>query len=205
MTGGVEAGDAIVTHPQIKRIGFTGSATTGRTILQRAATVGVKHVTLELGGKNPMIVFPDADLYRAVPGAVNGMNFGVCAGQSCGSNSRTYIHETIYDEFLQRVAEELSAMRVGPAYADGVDVGPLVTADHLDRVADFIRSGVSEGAHLVAGGGRPTDPTCEGGYFLTPTLFADVTPAMRIARRDLGDKRRGAQVLRASTYGRTLC
>jgi acyl-CoA reductase-like NAD-dependent aldehyde dehydrogenase len=184
VTGGAEAGDAIVTHPQIKRVGFTGSVTTGRTILQRAATVGIKHVTLELGGKNPMIVFPDADLDRAVRGAVSGMNFGVCAGQSCESNSRTYVHETIYDEFLQGVPEQLSAMRVGPAYADGVDMGPLVSADHLDRVADFVRSGMSE-ARLVAGGERPTDPTCDGGYFLTPTLFADVTPVMRMAREEI--------------------
>lgn len=184
LSGGVEAGDAIVTHPGIKRIGFTGSAATGRTILQRAASIGIKHVSLELGGKNAMIVFPDADMDRAVNGAVNGMNFGVCAGQSCGSNSRTFVHESVYEEFLERVAARLDSMRVGSAYADAVDIGPLITQGHYDRVSDYVRSGTEEGARLITGGIRP-DTTGDRGYFLRPTLFADVTSSMRIGRDEI--------------------
>ncbi len=185
LTGGAEAGDAIVTHPAIKRIGFTGSVPTGLKIQQRAATAAVKHVSLELGGKNPMIVFPDADLDAAVDGAVNGMNFGVCAGQSCGSNSRNYVHGEIYDEFVNRVAERLEAMRVAPAYADEVDMGPLVTREHYERVTGFVRSGKEEGARLVTGGERPNGSTGDGGFFLRPTLFADVSPAMRVGREEV--------------------
>jgi acyl-CoA reductase-like NAD-dependent aldehyde dehydrogenase len=185
LTGGAEAGDAIVTHPGIKRIGFTGSVPTGLKIQQRAAETSVKHVTLELGGKNPMIVFPDADLDAAVEGAVNGMNFGICAGQSCGSNSRNYVHREIYDEFVQRVAQRLEAMRVGPAYSDRVDMGPLVTRQHHERVMGFVRSGREQGARLVTGGERPNGSTPEGGFFLRPTLFADVSPSMRIGREEI--------------------
>ncbi len=185
LTGGAEAGDAIVTHPAIKRIGFTGSVPTGLKIQQRAATAAVKHVSLELGGKNPMIVFPDADLDAAVDGAVNGMNFGVCAGQSCGSNSRNYVHREIYDQFVERVAERLEAMRVAPAYADQVDMGPLVTREHYERVMGFVRSGNEQGARLVTGGDRPNGSTSGGGFFLRPTLFADVSPSMRIGREEI--------------------
>ncbi len=185
LSGGAEAGDAIVTHPGIKRIGFTGSVATGLKIQQRAATSGVKHVSLELGGKNPMVVFPDADLDLAVEAAVNGMNFGVCAGQSCGSNSRNYIHSEIYEQFVGRVAERLEAMRVAPAYAEAVDMGPVVTREHYDRVMSFVRSGTDEGARLVTGGERPNGSTPDGGFFVRPTLFADVSPSMRIGREEI--------------------
>ena len=143
LSGGAEAGDALVTHPQIKRIGFTGSVATGLKIQQRAATAAVKHLSLELGGKNPMIVFPDADLDKAVAGAVNGMNFGVCAGQSCGSNSRTYIHRDIYEDFLAGVAQRLESMHVGTAYEPGADMGPVVSAEHFERVMGFVTPAAS--------------------------------------------------------------
>jgi betaine-aldehyde dehydrogenase len=185
LAGGAEAGDALVTHPGIKRIGFTGSVATGLKIQQRAASAAVKHVSLELGGKNPMIVFPDANLDAAVAGAVNGMNFGICAGQSCGSNSRNYIHRDIYDHFVERVAERLEAMRVAPAYDDGVDMGPLVTQEHFERVMGYVESGREQGARLVTGGERPNGTTPPGGYFLRPTLFADVSPEMRIGREEI--------------------
>lgn len=185
LTGGGELGDAIVTHPRIKRIGFTGSVGTGIIIQQRAATAGIKHVSLELGGKNPMIVFPDANLERAVEGAINGMNFGVSAGQSCGSNSRTYVHHDLHDEFVRRLAGRLEAMHVGPAYEPGVDMGPVVSAQHHDRVMGFVRSGREQGARLVTGGDRPGESAPAGGYFLRPTLFADVKPEMRIASEEI--------------------
>ena len=172
LTGGAEAGDAIVTHPGMKRIGFTGSVATGLKIQQRAATSVVKAVSLELGGKNPMIVFPDADMDAAVEGAVMGMNFGICSGQSCGSNSRTYVHRDLYEDFVSRVGERLEAMRVAPAYSDEVDMGPVVTKEHRDRVMGFVRSGREQGARLVTGGERPSNGSApEGGYYIRPTLL----------------------------------
>ncbi|HEY7618616.1 MAG TPA: aldehyde dehydrogenase family protein [Solirubrobacteraceae bacterium] len=185
LTGGADAGDAIVTHPGIRRIGFTGSVPTGLKIQQRAATVGVKHVSLELGGKNPMVVFPDTDLDRAIEGAVNGMNFGICAGQSCGSNSRTYIHRDIYEDFLGGVAERLEAMRVAPAYGEDADMGPVVSAEHHARVMGFVESGRAQGARLITGGDRPNGTTPEGGYYVRPTLFADVSTDMDIGRKEI--------------------
>ncbi|MFZ0040693.1 MAG: aldehyde dehydrogenase family protein [Solirubrobacteraceae bacterium] len=185
LTGGAEAGDAIVTHSKIKRIGFTGSVPTGLRIQQRAATAAVKHVSLELGGKNPMIVFADADLDTAIDGAVNGMNFGVCAGQSCGSNSRTYVHRDIYDEFVDRVAQRLAVMRVAPAYGEQTDMGPVVTRQHYDRVMGYVEAGREQGARLVTGGERPNGSTPDGGFFIRPTLFADVSSEMRIGREEI--------------------
>lgn len=186
LTGGADAGDAIVTHPGMKRIGFTGSVRTGMKIQQRAATAGIKAVSLELGGKNPMLVFPDVDLDEAVEGAVMGMNFGICTGQSCGSNSRVYVHRDIYEDFLGRAAERLEAMRVAAAYADEVDMGPLVSEQHFEHVMGFVRSGREQGARLVTGGGRPGNGAApEGGYFLRPTLFADVTAEMDIGREEI--------------------
>jgi len=133
-----------------------------------------------------MIVFPDVDLDVAVEGAVAGMNFGICTGQSCGSNSRTYVHRDIYEDFVERTAEKLEAMRVAEAYADDVDMGPLVSRAHYERVMGLVRSGREQGARLVSGGERPANGSApEGGYYLRPTLFADVTGDMDIGREEI--------------------
>ena len=185
VTGGADVGDAIVTDRRIKRLAFTGSARTGLTIQRRAAESGyVKHVSLELGGKNAMIVMPDADLEEAVDGAIDGMNFTVCQGQSCGSNSRVIVHRSLHDEFAARLAQKLSSYRVGPAYDESFDMGPLVSRQHLDHVSGFIESGLQHGAELVTGGGRP-DGAPEGGYYLRPTVFASVQEHMAIARDEI--------------------
>ena len=108
VSGGAGAGDALVTHPEVKRIAFTGSVATGLKIQERGAQSGhVKHLSLELGGKNAMVVFPDVDVDEAVEGAVYGMNFNVCQGQSCGSNSRVLVHRRVYDDFVAKAAEQL--------------------------------------------------------------------------------------------------
>jgi acyl-CoA reductase-like NAD-dependent aldehyde dehydrogenase len=185
VSGGAEPGDTLVTHPSVKRIAFTGSVPTGLLIQRRAAESGtVKHVSLELGGKNAMVLFPDVDVDVAVEAAIFGMNFNVCQGQSCGSNSRVLVHRTIYDDFVTKAGEALRKMRVGVAYEDGTDMGPLVSQAHYDRVAGFVESGVSDGATLVAGGGRP-DGVPGGGFFLEPTLFADVRPDMSIGHEEI--------------------
>jgi betaine-aldehyde dehydrogenase len=185
VTGGAETGDAIVTSPHIKRIAFTGSVETGLVIQRRGAESGfVKHISLELGGKNAMVVFPDVDVATIVDAAVRGMNLEVCQGQSCSSTPRMFVHERIYDEFVHGVGERLRALRVGHAYDEQTDMGPLVSIEHRNRVMGFIADGVREGAQLVEGGVIPTD-TPSDGYYLRPALFADVTMGMRIAREEI--------------------
>ncbi|WP_042576635.1 aldehyde dehydrogenase family protein [Rhodococcus sp. MEB064] len=185
VTGGAEVGDGIVTHPSIKRLGFVGSVPTGLLIQKRGAESGhVKQFSLELGGKNAMVVFPDVDLDEVVQGAISGMNMTTNAGQACGSNSRVVVHARIYDEFVTKLAAALGEYRMGVAYSDDTDIGPLVSRKQWSRVTGYVQAGVEDGATLVRGGGRP-DGLPEGGNYLEPTLFADVTPNMRIAREEI--------------------
>ncbi len=185
LSGGATAGDAIVRHPEVKRISFTGSVRTGLAIQRSAAESGhVKHVSLELGGKNAMVVFPDVDVQAAVEGAVFGMNLGVCQGQSCGSNSRLLVHRSIHDEFVEALGARLDRFRVATAYEDEAEMGPLVTQAHFDRVTGYLARGKDEGARLVTGGGRPADVP-EGGFFMRPAAFDRVERSMTIAREEI--------------------
>lgn len=181
---GNPAGDALVRHKLVRRIGFTGSVATGLAIQRAAAEASVKHVTLELGGKNPFIVFPDADLDRVVDMAVAGMNFS-WAGQSCGSTSRLLLHESVHDEIVERVAAKLSALRIGNPLSLDSEMGPVNSARQHERVLGSIASAKADGARLVSGGGRPPGESFAKGYWIQPTLFADVQPAMRIAREEI--------------------
>jgi len=181
---GNPAGDALVRHKLVRRIGFTGSVATGLAIQRAAAEASVKHVTLELGGKNPFIVFPDADLDRVFDMAVAGMNFS-WAGQSCGSTSRLLLHESVHDEIVERVAAKLSALRIGNPLSLDSEMGPVNSARQHERVLGFIASAKADGARLVSGGGRPPGESFAKGYWIQPTLFADVQPAMRIAREEI--------------------
>ncbi len=181
---GRDAGDAIVRHPGIKRIAFIGSAATGRAIQRAAAEVAVKHVTLELGGKNPMIVFPDNDPEEIARAAVGGMNF-TWSGQSCGSTSRLLLHEDIYDAVIEKIAQRVATLRVGdPSRAD-TDMGPVNSKTQLDKVMGFIESGRSEGARLLAGGRRPEGAQFARGFWVEPTVFADVVPGMRLWQEEV--------------------
>ena len=180
---GMPAGDALIRHPLVRRIGFTGSVATGLAIQRAAAESGVKHVTLELGGKNPFIVFPDADLDRVVEMAVAGMNFS-WAGQSCGSTSRLLLHESVHDLVVERVAARMKSLRLGSPLDAASEMGPVNSARHRERIMALIDSARREGARLVTGGGRPVGEGFAKGYWIEPTLFADVTPAMRIAREE---------------------
>jgi 2-formylbenzoate dehydrogenase len=180
---GSVAGDALVRHPDIRRIGFIGSVPTGRAIQKVAAESGVKHVTLELGGKNPLLVFPDADLEAAATGAVRGMNFHWTGGQSCGSTSRVLVHESVADEVVERVRELASAVRVGQPLDPETEMGTMVSRAHFERVLGYVEQGVRGGAQLVTGGGRP--PEFERGYFVSPTVFTRVDPEMSIARDEI--------------------
>jgi betaine-aldehyde dehydrogenase len=183
ITGGPEAGDALVRHPTVRRVGFIGSTAIGRLIQQRAAEQAVKHVTLELGGKNALIVFPDAEFDAAVEGALLGMNFGVSQGQSCGSTSRVLVHRDLYEDFVEALAARISEIRVGRAYDRDTEMGPLISDVHRTRVEGYIDAGRNERARLVVGGGRPQG--LGDGYFVEPTLFADVGRDMRIFREEI--------------------
>jgi acyl-CoA reductase-like NAD-dependent aldehyde dehydrogenase len=181
---GREAGDAIARHPDIRRIAFIGSPATGRMIQRSAAEVCVKNVTLELGGKNPMIVFPDADLEQAKAAAIKGMNFA-WQGQSCGSTSRLFLHDSIYDEFLADVVARAAALQLGSPADAASDMGPINSRAHYDKVLSYLEVAKADGARLVAGGKRPQGAAFERGYWLEPTVFADVTPEMRIAQEEV--------------------
>jgi betaine-aldehyde dehydrogenase len=179
---GHEAGAALVEHPDVPRVAFTGGVPTGRSILRSGAD-RIKHVTVELGGKNPMIVFPDADVKSAASAAVAGMNLKRSMGQSCRSTSRLLLHESLVAEFTDALAEKVDGLRIGDPRRDDVDMGPLAFAAHYERVMRYIETGKEEGARLVTGGGRP--PGIDRGYYVAPTIFADVEPTMRIATEEI--------------------
>lgn len=181
---GPTVGDAIARHPGIKRIAFIGSPQTGRAIQRAAAEVTVKHISLELGGKNPMIVFPDCDPDKVAAAAVQGMNFS-WQGQSCGSLSRLLLHEDIHDEVLKRVVERVAEFKLGDPLSDTTDVGPVNSKAHMDRILAHCANADADGARRLLGGGRPQGKAFERGYWVSPTVYADVTPNLRLWRQEV--------------------
>jgi len=183
VTGAAATGSALVRHPDVRRIGFVGSAATGRAIVREAAD-GLKHVTLELGGKNPIIIFPDADPKKAATAAIKGMNMNR-QGQSCSSTSRVLVHRTLHGAVVDELVRQAEALPVGLPWIESNEVGPIVSARQFERVMGFIESGRAEGATLLTGGGRPRDPALHRGFFISPTIFDGVTPEMRIGREEI--------------------
>ncbi len=181
---GRTVGDAIVRHPEIKRIAFIGSVETGRAIQRAAAETSVKHVSLELGGKNPMIVFPDNDPDEIARAAISGMNF-TWQGQSCGSTSRLLIHEDLHDRVLEALTERVAKLRVGDPMSEDSEMGPVNSAGQLRKVLAYIDGAQQEGARLTTGGAAPTGEMFRRGYWVRPTVFANVTPAMKIWREEI--------------------
>jgi betaine-aldehyde dehydrogenase len=180
---GPTAGDALVRHPDIRRIAFTGSPQTGRAIQRSAAEVGVKTLTLELGGKNPLIVLPDADLDLTAAGAVKGMNFHWTAGQSCGSTSRLVVHESLAEELVDRILERLPGIEIGDPLDPKTEMGTLVSEAQRDKVRRYVDSAQESGATLVAGGDRPG--SLQSGMFFAPTVFKDVPADAPVAREEI--------------------
>jgi aldehyde dehydrogenase (NAD+) len=176
--GKVGPGVALVAHKLVDKIAFTGSTAVGRHIMKAAADT-FKRVTLELGGKSPNIIFPDADLDAAVQGAHNGLFFN--QGQCCCAGSRVLVHEDIYDEFVKRSVELAKARKVGDPYAPDTAQGPQVSKEQFDIVMGYIESGKKDGAKCVAGGERAGDK----GYFVQPTVFADVGADMKIWQEEI--------------------
>ncbi len=184
MGDGPSAGDPIVRHPNVKRIAFTGSVPTGMAIQRSAAETGIKAISLELGGKNPFVVYPDADPMAVADAAVSGMNFG-WSGQSCGSTSRLMVHESLYKEVVALVIERVAAIEVGDPLDPATEMGPMNSLRQMDRVNQMISSGRTDGAKLAVGGRRPEGPAFARGFWIEPTVFADVHPQMRIAREEI--------------------
>jgi betaine-aldehyde dehydrogenase len=185
LTGwGHTAGDAIVAHPGIRRLAFIGAETTGRAITARAMGVNVKHVSLELGGKNPILVFKDADLDLAVDGAIRGMNF-TWQGQSCGSTSRVYVEREIHDAFLDKLVAAVQQLKQGQPDDWTTETGAMVNQAQFDKALHYIELGQQEGARLVTGGEHVTDGDLGEGLFIRPAVFADVEHDSRLAREEI--------------------
>lgn len=181
---GAVTGRALVRHPLVHRIGFIGSPETGQAIQRDAADVGVKNVSLELGGKNAQIVFPDADLEAAASAAVQGMNFTWTAGQSCGSTSRLLLHESIADQVTSEVGRKVESIRVGHPLDESTQMGPLISEAQYSKTLRAIESGKTNGARVVAGGGRPD--TVDGqGWYVAPTVLADVDPSSPVGQEEI--------------------
>jgi aldehyde dehydrogenase (NAD+) len=177
---GSEAGDALVGHPDVDHVAFTGSTDVGKGIMSRAAE-NVTGVTMELGGKGPNIIFPDADL----DAAASGVHYGIFmnAGQMCWAGSRLLVHEDIHDEVVERVVERAEATPLGNGIDDDGRMGPLVSESHLADVEAYVQTGLDEGATLATGGSGPE--TRNDGYFLDPTVLTDVTNDMTVAREEI--------------------
>lgn len=183
VTGGTAAGQALVAHPLVQHVALIGSVETGRAIA-RAAADHLKKVSLELGGKNACIIFPDADIAAAIKGAVGGMNFGWC-GQSCGSTSRLFVHESVYDRVLEGVLEQVRHFQPGLPTDPATTMGALVSQGQFDKVMRYIDVARSDGARLLHGGKRAASPALANGFFVEPTIFDGVTQDMRIAREEV--------------------
>ena len=173
-----DVGAALLQDPRINKVSLTGSVATGRKVYQSAA-VGLKQVTLELGGKSPLIIFEDADLENAVGGAILA-NF-YSSGQICSNGTRVFVHKAIKEAFLDRLSARLEQAVIGDPLDETTNFGPLVSDRQMQIVQGFIAQGISEGARLVCGGRRLERP----GYYLAPTVFADVSDQMTIAREEI--------------------
>jgi phenylacetaldehyde dehydrogenase len=179
LTGyGESTGAALVTHPGVDKIAFTGSTLVGK-LINKAATDSLKRVSLELGGKSPVIVLPDADLDTAIKGAAGAIFFN--AGQVCAAGSRLYVHRKLFDRVVDGLGQAAQSIRLGPGLDPGSQMGPLVSREQQERVMGYIESGRAEGASLVAGGEMPTHP----GYYVRPTVMADVKGSMRVVQEEI--------------------
>ncbi len=184
LSGGPECGAALTAHPLVRKVTLIGGVPTGKAVMAGAAQ-GLKPVLLELGGKNALIVYPDADLDAAVNGIVNGMNF-TWSGQSCGSTSRVFLHESVHDELLPKIVEAVRARhQPGDPTHPATTMGALVSAAQLSKVEYYVQVARDEGAQVLCGGKRPDDPELAQGCFYEPTVLGGITQDMRIANEEV--------------------
>ena len=181
--GGREAGQRLASHPDVAMIALIGSVPTGRAVMKAAADT-VKRTMLELGGKNALIAYGDADPDEVAGAVIGGMNFTWC-GQSCGSTSRAFIHENIHDAVIERIKARIAYFKPGIPTDPATTMGAIVSKAQFDRVMSYIDAAKQEGARVIAGGGPPADPALANGFFIEPTVFANVTMSMRIACEEI--------------------
>ncbi|WP_092805207.1 aldehyde dehydrogenase family protein [Rhodococcus globerulus] len=175
---GPTVGAALTAHPDVDAVAFTGSTDVGRTIVH-ASTGNMKKLSLELGGKSPVIVMPDADLAAAIPGVAGAVFWNT--GQVCAAGTRLFVHESVYDEVVNGVAAEGRKLRIGYGTQPDVDLGPLISRKQLDRVTSYVDAGVNAGATVLSGGNRVGD----AGYFFEPTVLVDVDQSMSVMREEI--------------------
>jgi acyl-CoA reductase-like NAD-dependent aldehyde dehydrogenase len=185
LTGGARVATALAAHPDVRRISVTGSIEAGLALTRAAARSTVKSVSLELGGKNPLIALPDADVEAVASAAVDGMNLTSSAGQSCGSTSRLLVHESLRARVVEAVAARTAALRLGDPLDPQTTMGPLVSRTQVEKTERYVGEAVADGARIVCGGRRPEDPALRRGFFYEPTLLEDVVPSMAVAREEI--------------------
>jgi aldehyde dehydrogenase (NAD+) len=180
---GNTAGEALGRHNDVDKIAFTGSVRTARALMKASAESNLKPLSLELGGKSPNIIFPDADLERASHAAFWGIYAN--KGEVCSAGSRLLVHEKIYDQFVEGLADRARKMKVGDPLDAASEMGSQISQTQLQRVLDYIDSGKKEGARLLCGGERDTEGTKVRGFYMKPAVFADVKPGMKIAQEEI--------------------
>ncbi|MHB1981359.1 MAG: aldehyde dehydrogenase family protein [Sulfobacillus sp.] len=179
---GESVGSALITHPKVNKVTFTGATETGKDVMTKAA-LGLKRVSLELGGKSPSIVFADADLEAAAAGSVFGIFYS--AGQSCDARSRLLIESSVYEEFLALFVAKAKSLRLGDPLAPTTQMGPLISASHRQKVHAHVQAGIAEGGRLLTGGSLPADGLAEGGFFYPATVLADVGEQMAVFQEEI--------------------
>jgi phenylacetaldehyde dehydrogenase len=178
VTGFGDAGAALAGHPDVDKVAFTGSTEVGKLIVQ-AASGNLKKVTLELGGKSPNVVYADADLDTAIPGAANGIFFN--HGQCCNAGSRLYVQKGVYDDVVSGVSDIAKSIKVAPGVDPEAQMGPLISDEQFEKVLGYMQSGKEQGASAAVGGARIGDR----GYFVQPTVLTDTTPEMKVEREEI--------------------
>jgi acyl-CoA reductase-like NAD-dependent aldehyde dehydrogenase len=206
---GNTAGEALARHMDVDKVAFTGSVRTARALLKASGESNLKRLSLELGGKSPNIVFPDAPLDRAMKAAFWGIYAN--KGEVCSAGSRLLVHEDIYDEFVNKLAEQARALRVGNPLDPETEMGSQISQVQLDRILGYIEEGRREGARIVCGGERDTEGEKAKGFFVKPTIFADVKPQMKIAQEEIfgpvlaalkfRDVEEAAEIANCTVYG----
>ncbi|UOQ92247.1 betaine-aldehyde dehydrogenase [Halobacillus shinanisalinarum] len=178
---GDTVGAELSSNEDVDLLSFTGGIATGKKIMQ-AASANVKKLALELGGKNPNVIFADADFEIAVDQALNGVFFH--AGQICSAGTRLIVEESIHDEFVRALVERVKEFKLGSGFDEDTQMGPLISAEHLAKVEKYVETGINEGATLAVGGGRPENPELQKGFFYLPTIFTDCTTDMSIVQEE---------------------
>lgn len=179
---GAEVGEALVTHPKVEKVAFTGSTEVGRRIMMLASST-VKNVTLELGGKSPNIILEDADLDLAIPGSLFGVFLH--AGQLCESGTRLFVPNSLHDEVIERLVALTKTLKVGQQLDINTSIGPVISEKQKETILSYIESGIAEGAKLVCGGKEAKVKGGENGFYIEPTIFTDVTNDMKIAQEEI--------------------